>query len=138
LCIKSEDASQKEQRSSDAITSCIRDTRLSSLTSILGGALLGKTPLFTTVFVNGSIDESFEAACNPMVNNHMRLLRIHWCYLRENSRVGIGFDLGTQTLRIELCIWMCRRWHLHRSDANRDVVRAEEELIAFVELEFTT
>jgi hypothetical protein len=84
LCIKSKDAPQKEQSSSDAITSCIRDTRLSCLKSILDGALLGKTPLFTTLFPNRAIDESFEAAFNPMVNNQMRLLRIYWCYLRKN------------------------------------------------------
>jgi len=77
LCIKSEDASQKEQSSSDAITSCITDTRLSCLKSILGGALLGKTPVFTTLFPNRSIDESFEDVFNPMVNKKMRLLRIH-------------------------------------------------------------
>jgi hypothetical protein len=74
LCIKSEDASQKGQSSSDAITSCIRDTRLSCLKSILGGALLGKTPLFTTLFSNRLIDESFEDVFDPTVNNQMRLL----------------------------------------------------------------
>jgi hypothetical protein len=85
LCIKSEDASQKEQPSSDAITSGIRDTRLSCLKAVLGGALLSKTPLFTTLSPNRSIDESFEAASNPMVNNQMSLLRIHWCYLQEKT-----------------------------------------------------
>jgi len=25
-----------------------------------------------------------------------------------------GFDVETQTLRIELCIWTCRRWQPHR------------------------
>jgi hypothetical protein len=83
LCIKSEDASQKKQSSGDAITSCIGDTRLSCLKSIFDGALLGKTPLFTTLFPNRSIDQSFQAACNSTLNNHMRLLRIHWCYVRK-------------------------------------------------------
>jgi hypothetical protein len=116
LCIKSEDASQKEQPSSDAITSGIRDTRLSCLKAVLGGALLSKTPLFTTLFPNRSIDESFEAASNPMVNNQMSLLRIHLCYLQEKLCIsGSGFDLGTQTLRIDLCVWMCRRWQPHRA-----------------------
>jgi len=49
-----------------------------------------------------------------------------------------GFDRGTLTLRIELCIWMCRHWQPHRSDAKRDIVRADEELTPFVELKFTT
>jgi hypothetical protein len=84
LCIKSEDLAQKGQSSSDAITSRIRDTRLSCLKSILGGARLGKTPLFTTLFSNRSIDEGFEDVFNPMVNKRMRLLRIHVIISEEN------------------------------------------------------
>jgi hypothetical protein len=53
------------------------DTRLSCLKSILCGALLGKTPLFTTLFANRSIGETFENVLNPTVNKQVRLLRIH-------------------------------------------------------------
>jgi hypothetical protein len=57
---------EQEQPSSDAITSCISDARLSRLESMFGGALLGESPLLSTSFANPASDESFEAVFDPI------------------------------------------------------------------------
>ena len=79
VCIESEDVSQKAQLSSGPKTPCIKDTRVSCLKSVLGGAPLGETPFFTTPLANGSIDESFENVSNLTVDNQIRHFRIHCC-----------------------------------------------------------
>lgn len=57
---------EEGQPSSDAITSCISDARLSRLESMFGGALVGESPLLPTSFANPASDESFEAVFNPI------------------------------------------------------------------------
>jgi len=59
-------------------------------------AVLGKTPLVTTLFSNRSIDESFEDVFNPAVNKRMRLLRIHSYHLR-----GKLYALSSVALMLE-------------------------------------
>jgi len=66
VCQSSCAVAKRGQPSSDAITSCISDARLSRLESMFGGALVGESPLLPTSFANPAIDESFEAVFNPI------------------------------------------------------------------------
>jgi hypothetical protein len=56
---------EEGQPSSDAITSCISDARLSRLEPMHCGALLGKSPLLSVSFAHSTSDESFEPVFNP-------------------------------------------------------------------------
>jgi hypothetical protein len=52
------------QSSSNAITSGIGNARISRLELMLGGTMLGKSPLVSPSFANLPIDESLEAVPN--------------------------------------------------------------------------
>jgi hypothetical protein len=51
---------------------------------MLAVAPLGESPLFATLFVNRPIDESFEAAFDPISDEQMRFLPIH-CFPRPTA-----------------------------------------------------
>jgi len=51
---------------------------------MFSGALLGESPLLSTLFANPAIDESFEAVFNPSSTEQIKFLPIHCFYAREN------------------------------------------------------
>jgi hypothetical protein len=51
--------------SSNPITSCVGDARVSRQELMLRGALLGKSPLTSTSFTNLAINQILEAPRNP-------------------------------------------------------------------------